>query len=133
MKQIVLFITMGFLLLLTACSQPSPEIRYKDFSAKEFQQKLLSEKRDFALLDVRTAEEYAKAHLENAVNWDWLEDSFESRVNAMPRNEPVYLYCLSGGRSSDAKDKLIEMGFEEVHQMSGGIMEWDTEKLPVVR
>ena len=53
------------------------------------------------LLDVRTPEEYQQGHLENAMLANWKDnEEFVRRIEAMDKSEPVYIYCLSGGRSA---------------------------------
>ena len=35
------------------------------------------------------------------------------------KNTPVFVYCLSGGRSAQAANKLKQMGFTEVNNIGG--------------
>lgn len=79
---------------------------------------------DVQLLDVRTPEEYNSGHLKNAFLADWTQrDQFVERVEALDKAKPVYIYCLSGGRSSAAANYLASKGFT-VYNMSGGIAAW---------
>lgn len=76
------------------------------------------------LLDVRTPEEYHQGHLENAMLANWQDNKeFMRRIAAMDSNEPVYIYCLSGGRSAAAKKALEKEGFQVV-ELKGGITAW---------
>lgn len=81
--------------------------------------------KDIQLLDVRTAEEYQSGHLQNALqaNWNNIAE-FQERVAALDKTKPVYIYCLSGGRSNAAMDWLGEHGFTKVYNMKGGINAW---------
>lgn len=97
---------------------------------KTYQQQLAAQK-DIQLIDVRTPEEFAGGHLQNAVNIDFQADDFEQKIKALNKTKPVYLYCLSGGRSGKAADVLNKQGFSEVYNMKGGIMEWKANALPL--
>ncbi|WP_159636838.1 thioredoxin domain-containing protein [Sphingobacterium composti Ten et al. 2007 non Yoo et al. 2007] len=85
------------------------------------------------VLDVRTAEEFSKGHLKNSININWNDrDNFEKATNTnLDKNNPVYVYCLSGGRSSKAAQYLVEQGYE-VFEIDGGMMKWEAANLPIV-
>jgi thioredoxin 1 len=83
------------------------------------------------LVDVRTPEEYKEGHLQNALNIDWLGDGFEQSAAKLDKTKPVYVYCRSGKRSSDAAEKMKELGFEKVYELDGGISAWEDAKLPI--
>jgi thioredoxin len=94
-------------------------------SVDQFDQKL-STTAGAQLIDVRTPEEYAGGHLKNAVNINYNSDDFEAQSGKLDKSKPVFVYCLSGGRSSNAADKMEEMGFSEIYNMDGGIMKWSS-------
>lgn len=98
-------------------------------SATEFSKKY--QDKDIVLLDVRTPEEYAQGHLKNSVNIDWKGDDFDKKIKKLGINEPVYIYCLSGGRSHTAAEKLRNEGYK-VYEMQGGMLEWRKAGLPEV-
>ena len=77
------------------------------------------------ILDVRTPEEYTSGHIENADNINWNSDSFIAKTDKYDKSKPVFVYCMSGGRSRQASDKLHELGFTEVYDLEGGIMKWN--------
>lgn len=72
------------------------------------------------LLDVRTPAEYAGGHIEGAVNVP--VDQVAARLSEIPRDRPVVVYCLSGGRSAHAASTLREAGYT-VHDL-GSIDAW---------
>lgn len=89
-------------------------------------------KKNVQLLDVRTSEEFNKKHLKNAVNINWNDkENFDVRTNKLNKKRPVYVYCLSGGRSNKAAQYLAEQGFD-VFDIEGGIMQWEASNLPIV-
>lgn len=77
------------------------------------------------LLDVRTAEEFADAHIPGAVNIDVNSPAFADSVLAkLHPEQPVAVYCKSGKRSADAAAKLTRAGVAQVLNLDGGIEAW---------
>lgn len=99
--------------------------------AKTFSEKLKSTP-NAVLLDVRTEEEFAKEYIEGALLANWNGNDFQRRIDALDKNAPVFVYCLSGGRSSSAAAAMRKQGFKEVYELQGGIMKWKSAGLPVV-
>ena len=87
--------------------------------------------KDVQVLDVRTMDEYKSGHLKDAFLADWTKkEEFKDRVSSLDKRKPVYLYCLSGGRSSAAAKWLNENGFV-AYNMEGGIAAWKRAEKPV--
>jgi len=85
-----------------------------------------------ALVDTREPHEYEEAHIEGGrlVPPGLLRDEIASVVP--DRSQRVLLYCRSGNRSAKAAAELAEMGYEDVANVSGGILAWQEDGLPVV-
>ena len=88
---------------------------------------------DFIILDVRTPDEYAKGHLDSAVNMDYYEDSFRKEIEELDRKKSYLLYCHSGNRSGKTLDLMRELDFREVYDIRGGIRAWRQKDLPLVK
>ncbi len=99
--------------------------------AKTFSEKLKSTT-NAVLLDVRTEEEFAKEYIEGALLANWNGNDFQRRIDAIDKNVPVFVYCLSGGRSSSAAAAMRKQGFKEVYELQGGILKWKSAGLAVV-
>ena len=126
MKRILSFLFI--IALFTSCqSQTSKSIEVID--SKIFADKLKSTEKP-QLLDVRTPEEFAVDHLENAENINWNGNDFATKAEQLDKSKPVYVYCKVGGRSHQAAEKLSEMGFE-VYDLQGGIMKWKSNGMKV--
>lgn len=83
-----------------------------------------------AVVDVRTAEEYAAGHLPGASNCDWYaEDFLEKFESAYPKGTPIAVYCRSGKRSAAAAARLSKAGYK-VTDLAGGYLAWTAEGLP---
>ncbi len=91
-------------------------------SVDEFE-KLLSTSKSAQLIDVRTPDEFESGHLKDAINININSTDFEQKVNALMKEKPVFVYCLSGGRSSKAASIMKSKGFKTVYEMAG-IMAW---------
>lgn len=109
-------------LLFSSCTAQNTE-HYKVLNTKEYQQQLINNK-NVQLIDVRTPEEYAEGHLENAININVNSNNFAKQVEKFDKNKPVYIYCRSGGRSGSAGVILEKMGFKEIYDLKGGILYW---------
>ena len=70
------------------------------------------------LLDVRSEEEYAWGHLEGAVNIP--VDDLRERLEEVPEDKAVWIYCQMGIRGYIAQRILMQKGFGEVYNLSGG-------------
>ena len=88
---------------------------------------------DFVIIDVRTPEEFAEEHLENAANIDSRSETFRDKLNNLDKNKTYLIYCRSGRRSRNALDIMEELTFREAYNMSGGIIEWKAEGLPTIK
>lgn len=114
-------------LLLMSCSNGQTP---NSLSAKAFAEKL-QEFPDAPIIDVRTAGEFSGGHLDRARNYDWNDPQFEHHIQTLDKSKPVFVYCLSGGRSSAAASNMRSNGFKEVYELEGGLMQWRSENLPL--
>ena len=89
-------------------------------------EKMLAEKVDFQLIDVRLDYEYGICHLPNAQLIP-LND-IENKVNQISKNKPIVFYCHHGMRSAHAIKTLQKIdNFDNLINLSGGIDEWARE------
>jgi thioredoxin 1 len=85
------------------------------------------------LLDVRTAKEVSRSYIKDAVFLDFHDSAFKKMLATLNPEKPVFVYCAIGVRSHDAAVMLQEMGFKEVYDLKGGIINWKLAGLPVVK
>lgn len=83
------------------------------------------ETEDAVIVDVRNKDEFAAGHIPGAVNVPLADVQF-SMGTLGPVDTPLYVYCLSGARSRQARQNLKRMGYEKVVNM-GGIAAWNGE------
>lgn len=87
--------------------------------------------RDYLLLDVREADEFAAGHIPGAVNVPrgFLEvradlEHYKRDPRLEDRNQKIICYCGGGHRSALAADVLQKMGFKSPLSMAGGWTQW---------
>lgn len=122
------FLLLLLLMVLSVASQvwaAEREITSREAKA------LLDKNKNVYLLDVRTAQEYKQAKLSGSVLIPI--DEFERRVNEVPKNRPVLVYCAVGSRSRPVASYLARLGNKEVYNMSDGIVGWYRNGFPISR
>jgi len=77
---------------------------------------------DVVFIDVREQWEYNEGHIPNITLIPMGE--IEARLSEIPTDKEVILTCRSGNRSGQVTDFLRQKGFDNVHNMEGGIIAW---------
>lgn len=73
---------------------------------------------DAVLLDVRTVDEYAEGHIPGSINIPL--DTVASVLERIPdKGTPLFVHCLSGGRSGKAVAFLKKLGYTQVKNIGG--------------
>jgi thioredoxin 1 len=116
-----------FFLFCSACYGQSAVLTAQEFS-KKYDSLAIGQ-----LVDVRTPDEYQKAHLVNARNVDFRGVGFDKEIGKLDKSKPVFVYCLSGGRSSGAAKKMVDAGFKQVFELQGGFLKWTSAGKPFYR
>lgn len=105
----------------TACGDASPPADPADeIDATELHQRI--DRPETFLLDVRQPSEWDIARLPGAVLIP--VDVLPDRLNELPRDRDICIYCLSGGRSARALRLLRDAGFRSARHLRGGIRAW---------
>ena len=86
---------------------------------------------DVYLLDVREQWEYDEGHIPGVTLLPLGEVS--TRLDEIPTDKEVIVTCRSGNRSGQATDFLRQNGFDNVHNMQGGIVAWEQAGYEVSR
>lgn len=90
---------------------------------------------DLVVIDSRKKMEYAKGHIEgalNLLNTDMTKQSLE--LIAPEKTKPILFYCNGARclRSSDAVAKALDWGYKNIFWFRGGWNEWTEKRLPVI-
>lgn len=99
-------------------------ILYRSLDNKEISYKKLKDiiKKDTnaILLDVRSKQEFEEGHLEGSINIPLYE--IDKQLNKIPDKQcTIIIYCASGHRSKQAKEKLENLGYENVYHLKNGL------------
>lgn len=73
---------------------------------------------EVVLLDVRTKDEFRLRAIPGAINIPL--DDLRSRLDEIPQNKPVYVYCAVGIRGNVATRILTQRGYTDVYNLLGG-------------
>jgi phage shock protein E len=98
-------------LLLTSCGDSATDV---DTTIAD-PASVVSQIEDGAtVIDVRTSEEFASGHVADALNIDVSSGSFEDQVEQLDPAAEYVVYCRSGNRSTQAMEKMADLGFEDL-------------------
>jgi rhodanese-related sulfurtransferase len=81
------------------------------------------------LIDVRTEGEVSRGVINGAIHIPL--HMLPLLAADIPQDKPVVIYCNSGGRSAQACAFMAAKGFENMHNLSGGIMAWARSGKPL--
>ena len=93
-------------------------------SPSEFKEK----SENYQIVDVRTPSEFNKGFIKGAKNINMRDGNFEEKIISLDKQKPVFIYCRSGHRSGITAKKMVELGFKEVYDLQGGILNWKRNK-----
>ena len=88
---------------------------------------------DALVLDVREDKEWAEGHIPNARHIPMAQLSKRLVELDKFKAKPIVVNCRSGHRSASVCRTLKKNGFENVHNLAGGILAWEQAGLPVTR
>jgi rhodanese-related sulfurtransferase len=93
----------------------------------------LINREDAVILDVREDNEYRDGHIVNSVHIpiSYLNERLKELEKY--KNKPIIIGCRSGQRSAQACGVLKKQGFDSVYNLSGGIMAWKSDNLPLTK
>ena len=87
-----------------------------------------------AVIDVRTAGEYATGHLEGALNIDIQGSDLATQMDALDHSANFVIYCRSGNRAGQAVSYMQDHGFTGTLTNAGGVDDASSATgLPIVQ
>ena len=85
----------------------------------------------FAILDLRSPDEYRQGHIEGARSVNYYATNFQRMVSLLDRDATILLYCQKGRQSTLALRAMTKLGFSRMYILDGGIDEWVRAGLPL--
>jgi rhodanese-related sulfurtransferase len=95
---------------------------YEDVNAATF--KTLMSETSGIILDVRTPAEFKQSAIDGAINIDCMGSNFVKKIEELDKSKTYFVYCRSGNRSGSACKLMGNAGFENLYNLSGGLMRW---------
>ncbi len=96
--------------------------KYKNLNVNEFKSGIAD--KNAVILDVRSESELSEGSIKGYKMVNVSRPDFADKVKNFDKSKSYYVYCRSGGRSGRACEIMSEMGFENLYNLSGGIMTW---------
>lgn len=125
-----LFVALGVILFMLAVG-PISQRMYGIKNANTAQTVQLLNRESGVVVDVCEPKEFSAGHVPNAINLPL--SSLKDRLRDIEKykNKPVIVSCRSGNRSLKGAVLLRKQGFATVYNLSGGLLAWERENLPV--
>lgn len=131
MKQVFFYF---IVICLFSCGawKHSDSFTYEAVNVLDFQ-KRMKETTDYLLIDVRTKGEYNKGHIENALNISYFSSDFKARIDQLPKDKLIFMYCETQHRSPLASKLMKRKGFTHIVDLEGGFIKWEHQNMPMVK
>jgi len=94
-----------------------------DHSVPEVSVDEIPQNKEVILLDAREVNEFWISKIATA-RWVGYDDFSLDRVQDIPKDKKIVVYCSVGYRSEKVAEKLLKAGFNNVSNLYGGIFEW---------
>lgn len=97
-------------------------VHEKEITPAQLAEKL-ERKEPLLLLDVREPYEVEMGAIEGSTHIPMQQ--VPARIDELPRDQDIVVYCKMGGRSARVQQFLEQEGFTRVRNLAGGIQAWD--------
>jgi rhodanese-related sulfurtransferase len=104
---------------------------YGYYNFKEVDPDFLSgaDKDAIQVVDIRTEAEVSRGVIDGAIHIPM--HLLPVKAQDLPQDKPVVLYCHSGARSAQACAFMASKGFNNMHNLTGGILAWARSGKPI--
>ncbi len=118
MKKIVSLLVC--ILLLTACDSNS-------YTTIDSNQAMELINNNAVIIDVRTVQEYVTGYIDGAINVPLID----IETIDYDKDTVIIVYCASGMRSATAAETLVDLGYTNVYNLDGGLINWGFELVEI--
>lgn len=90
-------------------------------------------KEDAKVVDLRSKDEFRSGHLPDAIHIP--AKDMPKRVTELDafKEQPVILICKTGATAGATGMMMAKSGFTQLYKLQGGILEWQSNKLPLIK
>ena len=127
----LLALILALSVLVTACSSSTDTQSIDLVSPADAAQVIADDPAGLVILDIRTLDEFNEARLADAIMVDFYAVDFADQLDALDKKVAYVMYCRTGNRSSDAVKTMKDLGFVEVYEIDGGIVNWIDQGYPI--
>lgn len=99
----------------------------KNINQQELQD-WIKEGKDMTIIDVRTSGEIAEGMIPGAIHHDIMSQGFAESIQELDTSKTYVMVCRSGNRSASAVGFMESKGFQDVYNLTGGMMMWGGER-----
>ena len=104
--------------------QPPTDAGFYEITADQLRDRIGDESDDsFIIVDIRDDVSFDEGHIPGAINIPL--DELGYRVFSLDKTKDIIVYCFTGVTSQVACRILVNAGFKDVYNMTGGIKVWD--------
>ena len=93
----------------------------------------LINREDPLIIDVSNSTDFAKGHINGALHMPPSRIEAGNQQLLKQKERPVLVYCQRGQVSPQMANRLVKLGFDQVHSLSGGLTQWVSDNQPVSR
>jgi rhodanese-related sulfurtransferase len=93
----------------------------------------LINREDPLVIDVSNSTDFAKGHINGALHMPPSRIEAGNQQLLRQKERPVLVYCQRGQISPQMASRLVKLGFERVHMLTGGLTQWVSDNQPISR
>ncbi len=129
LTDIVLVLILAFAVFFFLYKKGLILANFEKVDPKEAYQMIKKDRKNIFILDVRTPQEVkTDGKIPNSVLIPLHQ--LKDKINQIPKDKKILVYCRSGNRSITAARILSSLGYK-VYNLNGGINAWKAEGLPI--
>ncbi len=123
-----------FVAILIAGCNSEPEATLSSGINVQAAKQMIVQNNDVVVLDVRTPKEFARGHIEGALNINIHDPAFPQLASTLDRDKLYIVHCAvnpRGGRGDKSINIMNQLGFSNTLSMDGGLRAWKRAGLPI--
>lgn len=87
----------------------------------------------FAVIDARSPAEFAAGHIEGATNIDATSADLDKALAGLSKERSYIVYDQKGEQSAALTQKMHDLGFKHLYDLTGGLDAWTSAGMPTTR